>query len=213
MQVMVALSLNEIEQLCLKAARGAGFEWGLAEEAGFAAGWLAQRGMDGPRVMLSRLALPPVAPPAWPLRQTDGPACPIALGVTLMDYATLPATDVQIAPLMTGPVALPVLILPFIAVMARKKAQPLTVQFGTDQSIGFDASGEMRGGVAQIATVAQAALTITAQPSQWHLVNAEQRCDIAAETIAALAQFAMRTTVPASAVSRAGAGAAESDSD
>ena len=33
-------SLNEIESLCKKAARGAGMSWGLAEEAGKAAKWL-----------------------------------------------------------------------------------------------------------------------------------------------------------------------------
>lgn len=36
------LSLNEIETTVLKAARGAGYGWGLAEEAGAAARWLAQ---------------------------------------------------------------------------------------------------------------------------------------------------------------------------
>lgn len=34
------LSRNETESLCMKAARGAGFSWGMAEEAGFATGWL-----------------------------------------------------------------------------------------------------------------------------------------------------------------------------
>lgn len=40
--VGVILSLNEIETTVLKAARGAGYGWGLAEEAGAAARWLAQ---------------------------------------------------------------------------------------------------------------------------------------------------------------------------
>jgi hypothetical protein len=38
----VILSLNEIETTVLKAARGAGYGWGLAEEAAAAARWLAQ---------------------------------------------------------------------------------------------------------------------------------------------------------------------------
>ncbi|MDX2205258.1 MAG: DUF3726 domain-containing protein [Hyphomicrobiaceae bacterium] len=42
----MSLSFNEIEAAALKAARGAGFSWGLAEEAGFAARWLAERGLD-----------------------------------------------------------------------------------------------------------------------------------------------------------------------
>ena len=39
------VSLNEIESTALKAARGAGYNWGLAEEAGQAARWLAMRGL------------------------------------------------------------------------------------------------------------------------------------------------------------------------
>jgi len=38
----VIVSLNEIETTLLKAARGAGYGWGVAEEAGAAARWLAQ---------------------------------------------------------------------------------------------------------------------------------------------------------------------------
>ena len=34
------LSCNEAASLCMKAARGAGMSWGMAEEAGFAAAWL-----------------------------------------------------------------------------------------------------------------------------------------------------------------------------
>ena len=37
------VSLNEIEGLSYKAARGAGMSWGLAEEAAFATRWLAVR--------------------------------------------------------------------------------------------------------------------------------------------------------------------------
>ncbi len=40
-------SLNELEMLALKAARGAGLEWGLAEDAGNAAKWLAVHDLDG----------------------------------------------------------------------------------------------------------------------------------------------------------------------
>jgi hypothetical protein len=40
-------SLNEIEAQLRKAARGAGLPWGLAEEAGKAARWLAMHGIDG----------------------------------------------------------------------------------------------------------------------------------------------------------------------
>ena len=49
------LSRNEIESLCTKAARGAGMAWGLAEEAGYAAGWLTSRGLDGAGLLAGQL--------------------------------------------------------------------------------------------------------------------------------------------------------------
>ena len=39
------LSLNEVETLAAKAARGAGADWGVAEDLGRAARWLAGRGL------------------------------------------------------------------------------------------------------------------------------------------------------------------------
>ena len=40
-------SLNEIEALGKKAARGAGMPWGMAEEASKALRWLCAHGIDG----------------------------------------------------------------------------------------------------------------------------------------------------------------------
>ncbi len=40
-------SLNEIEGLARKAARGSGLSWGLAEEAGKATRWLCAAGLPG----------------------------------------------------------------------------------------------------------------------------------------------------------------------
>ncbi len=58
-------SLSEIEAVCLKAARGAGFDWGIAEEAGFAA---RDAGADGAwpglRLLLACLSVPRGA---WPV--------------------------------------------------------------------------------------------------------------------------------------------------
>ena len=100
------LSQNEVEQLCLKAARGAGMSWGIAEEAGFAAAWLAMRGLDGPGALLSRLQAaggqawqeirPVVAPGRF--RPGDGGClCPIALGATLEDAWVKTETLEQLA--------------------------------------------------------------------------------------------------------------------
>ncbi len=45
------LSLSEIDSLCRKAARGAGYGWGMSEEAGRTARWLAAYGFQGPEAL------------------------------------------------------------------------------------------------------------------------------------------------------------------
>lgn len=44
-------SLGEIHTLSIKASRGAGISWGLAQEAGFAVEWLQRRGYAGVRAL------------------------------------------------------------------------------------------------------------------------------------------------------------------
>ena len=48
-------SLGETGALAVKAARGAGFAWGLAEDAGFAVVWLQARGLPGAPALCSYL--------------------------------------------------------------------------------------------------------------------------------------------------------------
>ena len=49
-------SLGETGALAIKAARGAGFAWGLAEDAGFAVVWLQARGLPGAPALCSYLS-------------------------------------------------------------------------------------------------------------------------------------------------------------
>jgi hypothetical protein len=55
----VILSLNEIETTVRRAATGAGWPYGLAEDAGRAAAWLAARGLDGVGSALASLEAGP----------------------------------------------------------------------------------------------------------------------------------------------------------
>ncbi len=48
-------SLSEIDVTCRKAARGAGYSWGLAEEAGKVARWLASYDLNGPETLAAIL--------------------------------------------------------------------------------------------------------------------------------------------------------------
>lgn len=89
-------SLNEIEAMAKRAARGAGYHWGHAEEAGKAARWLAEYDLPGPELLAQLLTLNfgrsyACAAPrsaAGPWRAGEGDLCPLLAGSALCDRAT-----------------------------------------------------------------------------------------------------------------------------
>ena len=64
----MTLSLNEVQAQAFKAARGAGYAWGLAEEAGKATRWLCGHGLDGVALLVELLEAAP-DPDQCPLTQ------------------------------------------------------------------------------------------------------------------------------------------------
>ena len=89
------LSLNEIEVMCKRAARGAGLPWGLAEEAAAASRFLTEVALPGAD-MLARLLerndrrpvamlAPMAAEGCW--RAVSGRLCPVIAGSVLSDRA------------------------------------------------------------------------------------------------------------------------------
>lgn len=216
----VRFSRNEIEALSLKAARGAGMDWGLAEEAGFAAGWLAAQGIDGAGALLAlldeggdRTALRPVVSgDPW---QAPGARalCPIALGAALSDHAVLPGGPLAGGDLRTGPVSRPILVVPFLALLAESagRAVSLTWPDGT-LTVRAHAVWPIEAArrlwaerSAPLALGRSAALPALLAPRPLFVVSGA--------TLSGLSALAMRTTVPASDTSRQGAGAAASDND
>ncbi|MGB7242923.1 MAG: DUF3726 domain-containing protein [Sulfitobacter sp.] len=216
-----SLSINEAAALCMKAARGAGMSWGLAEEAGFAAAWLVHQGIDGANHLYAHLdgikdrtwddLRPLVTAGEW-RAAPDQTLCPIALGATLCDYVGLAEGIVVDSSLKIGKVDHPVLLIPFLSEIA------------VSNDILFEIEcppGTLRldGGPDALATAAaaldgqQMAITLTARSGK---LPAAQRCkapEISADTIAELNTLAMRTTVPSSESSRAGAGSTTTDND
>jgi hypothetical protein len=222
---MAALSCNEIAALCLKAARGAGMSWGLAEEAGYAAVWLARHGIDGPGHLRRHLArtegrawvdiCPVVTPGAW--RAAPGRSlCPVALGVTLSDHAALPEGLAAGRKLRLGPVDSPVLLLPFLTEIAMRDGLVIdlawddgTATLGGARPWAVEAARALGLGPAPLSL----SLTASARRGASHPPKAVPPPPTEADTIAALNALAMRTTVPASDASRAGAGSATTDND
>ncbi|MBY6057778.1 DUF3726 domain-containing protein [Leisingera daeponensis] len=209
----MSYALNEVEATAKRAARGAGYDWGLAEEAAKAARWLCAQGLDGAAVLAGVLdagfaaGLPAHVPQDlqgdW---LAQAPLCPLASGAALSDCA---ARLLQ-APLKAGPVFRPAMILPFAAMAARQIGVCVTVEGEGFQAvtdgIGLRCEGALPDTAAQ--------LTIRAAGS---LASANPNCTRAEPEEAAWAvlnRFAHKTYAPATEESRRlGAGAGLSDND
>ncbi|MCR9138657.1 MAG: DUF3726 domain-containing protein [Alphaproteobacteria bacterium] len=117
-------SLNEIEAMGKRAARGAGLSWGLAEEAGKAARWLSAQNLPGPDLLFSVLQKTDGRPPSEraPVSITGvwqapaGPLCPLVTGSTLCDQAPELADGRTIR---LGPTLQPLLLAPYLAAAAK----------------------------------------------------------------------------------------------
>ncbi len=213
----VLMSQTEIETLCTKAARGAGMSWGNAEEAGFAVGWLHARSIDGASALLAHLERTEGA--AWrdvcPVIETGHwhpsgaePLCPVALGVTLCDFRALPEAALTGGGLTLGPVSRPLILVPFLAEVARLSG-PLTVSWDggamevtADSVLGNDIAG-------LVVTTLVLSAGVAASPAEGK--PEPRKCDRA--VLARLNDLAMKTTIPPSEKSCADAGAASSDND
>ncbi len=209
----VRYSLAEIEALSRKAARGGGFDWGLADEAGKAARWLASVGMPGPQV-LSRLlkrndgksfeTLCPIeTADTWHAR--SGELCPLIAGASLVDRAEQLTTPQGVR---LGKVALPMLILPFVARAAGRTNCDIEVSWPGVRIVFRRASIDIEAENGALATELVDGVSVrAAQSTADHTVavsNASRAVD--KESWAALTRMAHRTLVPASEASRAGAG-------
>lgn len=218
----VSLSSVEVTTLCAKAARGAGLAWGLAEEAGFAAGWLAARRIDGTTALTARLGATEAAGPLLPQTREgalrwSAPAgadlCPVTLGAALSDFSGLLSGDEW----LTGSVLGPVLILPFAAGLAADRGRAIGVTWN-DGTVTVTPDGTVAGDIARLAVVQKAELRLRALPpaalsSPAKPGTPHDRVAIGGATLRRLQDLALRTTVPPSARSRAGAGSDKDDND
>lgn len=92
----MSYSLNEMEATTKRATRGAGYPWGLAEDAAKAARWLCAQGLDGSAEMAQVLERRFAEHPAKHRPQShegvwraEGDLCPISAGALLSDCAEL----------------------------------------------------------------------------------------------------------------------------
>ena len=208
------LSLNEVEATAKRATRGAGYPWGLAEEAAKATRWLCAHGIDGCGVLARILSqfdradlgacTPTDLGTSW--TSARGILCPLTTGTAISDRAA----DLRAGSIQLGRVAEPQMLLPFVAQSA--------LQLGSTVSIAWDGVAaatdgsqlELNGESGAIAD----AVTVETDGSIGDPVSLHTRAEPDNDDLETLSRFAQRTYAPATEESRLlGAGAGLSDND
>lgn len=211
------VSRNEIESLALKAARGAGMSWGLAEEASFAAGWLADRALPWADTLAALLAevhstsAPRMEGPTIVPSLQGTRLCPIATGALLSDLGP------SAAPLEIREVLSPLWLAPFLASWARPLVRlswgDMHLLIAQDAVVGMGSAADATPAAAFADRVAIAPESTGRMPTSAPRC-ASSGCDVPDDAWSALQQLEHRTYVPASAQSRlTGAGAGLLDND
>ena len=212
-------SLNEIQMLATKAARGAGLPWGLADEAGRAARWLEARGLaglaalDGALDGLSapewRRCFPIPSGSAWRAESEaiDG----LLAGMTIADRAGQSRPFAGDGTLILAAVRWPLLAIPFLAGVAQLRGERLTVSFGPDRPVIGIGNEFVSASCRQIEKLAKVeAIRIErgfVGPMAHRLSRLDGSIPIDNEVYARLDRRACKTYVPESAESQArGAG-------
>lgn len=209
---MTSLSLGEIEALALKAARGAGYDWGLARETGRAVRWLWRHDQRGCAALVDWLDLragtdPALHRPAWQQAglKADLFMCPVSAGCILSDHAhDLPDR------LTLQEVTCPLLVLPFIADAAGLCGSGMIVT-GPKLEAHLSADAlNLSGDWSLVCATLEVSTQACVLTSEDHQHRANPSKDVRAR----LENWAHKTYAPATEASRLlGAGAGLSDND
>jgi hypothetical protein len=217
----MTFSLNEIETMGKRAARGAGLAWGLAEEAGKAARWLTARGLPGAEELGEVLTrhdgvayddiAPAIADGVW--AAPSGRLCPLVAGPALCDRASYLAAGEEIA---LGATAQPLLLVPYLAGAARLTGADFEISWA-GVTVVVAADGFAFDG-ARAALTARCAPGVHCRRADGNVTQADivetNAAAVDAEAWRRLEAFAQRTYAPATETSRLmGAGAGLIDSD
>lgn len=191
------VSLNKVESAVLKAARGAGLSWGIAEEVAAAARWLAARGFACLPTVLGTL-------------ECEQATSPLPLGIRFADLAG--TEDVTAASVDHA-----LLLVAFAASASARSNKVITIDAGEAGDFEVDAAGVRNGRVADLTTpprrlsVRLRTTNITGRPATAPITT---EVTVSAEEWQRLEALGARTYVPASTRSRlSGACAGLEDND
>lgn len=210
----MSLSLNEVEAMAKKATRGAGYPWGLAEEAGKAVRWLCAHGFDGCSHLARLLAivdksnlaqrLPDTSKTPWSAQDW---LCPLASGACLTDDLAALSAGRRV---VLGPVLSPLMLIPFAASASRAIGTGIQISC-TEAVTGTD--GEVVSNKGTWPTQTES-IEIVCGSVHGPLATRCHRARPEKAAWDALAGFAARTYAPETAESRLkGAGAGLNDND
>ncbi len=225
----VYFALGEIDALCKKAARGAGFSWGLAEEAGQATRWLSAYHLPSCEILAK--ILPTLNPlyleskaPILDIRNNEyhiycrgNSLCPIMSGATISDFTYILQAGYKI---ITSVIDYPLFIVPFLGRAAENLQQNLKIQMVdtelilTPLGLGIDGTDFHSLTQSSLEKTETLICTFTQQQPK-NLIQPELKaCPIYCESWKILTKFYMKTTVPENDISRlTGAGAGINDND
>lgn len=213
------LTLAETESYLRKAARACGLDWGIAEEAGKAARWLAAFNLPGPEILFAHLQnlegqeysafVPDCRTQPW--RSTGGSLCPIITGAALADRSAQMLEGVIFE---LGLTAYPLLLAATVGQAARCHGTVFTTAWAGVEISCFENGLSIEGNrddllLPQVQAVSCRQNDLPA-PQQLPSTLAYA---IDRDVFKRIDALAFETYAPATAASRAGAGAGLTDND
>lgn len=211
-------SLNEIEALSKRAARGSGLSWGLAEEAAKGTRWLASFGLPGPQLLADLLELndqraeidvsPMSLEGVW--KAPAGRMSPLIAGASLSDCA---GRLLALGHIQLQSVSYPLLSVPFLGGAALRLECAVSVEWGDVRLTTDGYQLSVVGGDSLLADHTEL-MTVHAPAQMSASKTPVMRAQVTPESWSRLSAFAHRTFAPATQESRMlGAGAGVSDND
>jgi hypothetical protein len=212
-------TLSEIESYVRKAAQATGLGWGLAEEAGKAARWLAAFNLPGVEVTLANLQQlsgkdysefkPTHLDDVW--RAHGDYLCPIITGAALADRSSQMLTGTEFR---LGPVAYPILLAAMIGQAARYHHTTFTTSWGGVSISCYENGIRIEGNSDDLSmTGSESVKCVQSGDTNPQSLPSTLACDIDSDAWAAIDRLAFKTYAPATEESRAGAGAGLTDND
>jgi len=213
----IRYSLAEIEATSRKAARGWGFDWGVAEDIGKATRHLSSLGFPAVDMLAQLLQSnetrtyedfrPHTELTPW--QASDGLLCPMVTGIALSDQSFRFANGQN---LELGPIAYPALLVYFVVQASQQTLQCLSLQYGENT---IYCHGDVIGAKQALEFPVQAP-SVVISVTEWptgitHLNTSPDSQPVANTSWQVLEQYAFNMYAPSTEQSRAGAGSDTSD--